>query len=55
VPSTAEISPAVFEDLSVGLSETLSKTIATSDVVGFAEITGDRNPIGARKLRLWLM
>src|SRR3954465_5430294 len=34
-----------FEDLSVGLSETLSKTIASSDVVGFAEITGDRNPI----------
>ena len=34
-----------FEDLEVGLSETLSKTIASSDVVGFAEITGDRNPI----------
>lgn len=34
-----------FEDLSVGLSETLVKTIASSDVVGFAEVTGDRNPI----------
>ncbi len=40
-----ELRVLYFEDLSVGLSETLSKTIATSDVVGFAEITGDRNPI----------
>ncbi|MGH6683586.1 MAG: MaoC family dehydratase [Pseudolabrys sp.] len=34
-----------FEDLSVGMSERLSKTVASSDVVGFAEVTGDRNPI----------
>ena len=34
-----------FEDLSVGLTETLRKTIDSSDVVGFAEVTGDRNPI----------
>jgi acyl dehydratase len=34
-----------FEDLSVGMTETLSKTIAASDVVGFAQLTGDRNPI----------
>jgi 3-hydroxybutyryl-CoA dehydratase len=34
-----------FEDLSVGMSEKLSKTVASSDVVGFAEVTGDRNPI----------
>ena len=34
-----------FEDLSVGMTETLSKTISSSDVVGFAEVTGDRNPI----------
>lgn len=34
-----------FEDLSVGLSETLTKTVDSSDVVGFAEVTGDRNPI----------
>src|SRR3569832_1929019 len=34
-----------FEDLSVGLTETLKKTIDSSDVVGFAEATGDRNPI----------
>src|SRR3979411_1919954 len=34
-----------FEDLSVGMTETLSKTVASSDVVGFAQLTGDRNPI----------
>ena len=34
-----------FEDLSVGMVEAHSKTVKSSDVVGFAEITGDRNPI----------
>ena len=34
-----------FEDLSVGQAESLIKTVDASDVVGFAEVTGDRNPI----------
>ncbi len=34
-----------FEDLSVGMTETLRKSIDSTDVVGFAEVTGDRNPI----------
>jgi 3-hydroxybutyryl-CoA dehydratase len=34
-----------FEDISVGMTETLNKTISSSDVVGFAQLTGDRNPI----------
>jgi len=34
-----------FEDLSLGMTETHAKTVKSSDVVGFAEITGDRNPI----------
>jgi len=34
-----------FEDLRIGMTETYSKTVKSSDVVGFAEITGDRNPI----------
>ena len=34
-----------FEDLTVGMSETFSKTVSSSDVVGFAGVTGDRNPI----------
>lgn len=34
-----------FEDLRVGMTESYSKIVKSSDVVGFAEITGDRNPI----------
>jgi 3-hydroxybutyryl-CoA dehydratase len=34
-----------FEDLSVGMTESLTKVVSSADVVGFAEITGDRNPI----------
>jgi 3-hydroxybutyryl-CoA dehydratase len=40
-----ELRSLYFEDLSVGMVEKLSKTISSSDVVGFAEVTGDRNPI----------
>jgi len=34
-----------FEDLHVGLRETMSKVVSSADVVGFAEVSGDRNPI----------
>jgi 3-hydroxybutyryl-CoA dehydratase len=34
-----------FEDLRLGMTEAYAKTVKSSDVVGFAEITGDRNPI----------
>ena len=34
-----------FEDLSMGMTETSAKEVKSSDVVGFAEITGDRNPV----------
>jgi 3-hydroxybutyryl-CoA dehydratase len=34
-----------FEDLRMGMRESYAKTVKSSDVVGFAEITGDRNPI----------
>jgi 3-hydroxybutyryl-CoA dehydratase len=34
-----------FEDLSLGMAETYVKLVKASDVVGFAELTGDRNPI----------
>jgi 3-hydroxybutyryl-CoA dehydratase len=42
LPSTQTL---YFEDLTLGLRETYSKEVKASDVVGFAEITGDRNPI----------
>ena len=34
-----------YEDLSLGMTETYVKEVKSSDVVGFAEISGDRNPI----------
>jgi 3-hydroxybutyryl-CoA dehydratase len=34
-----------FEDLSLGMSEAYAKEVQSNDVVGFAEISGDRNPI----------
>ena len=42
---TLSLQMLYFEDLSVGMTETLQKTVASDDVVGFAAITGDRNPI----------
>jgi len=34
-----------FEDLAVGMRETITKTVLNEDVVGFAELSGDHNPI----------
>jgi 3-hydroxybutyryl-CoA dehydratase len=34
-----------FEDLSLGMTESYVKEVHSHDVVGFAEISGDRNPI----------
>ena len=34
-----------FEDLSVGMRETLLKTVMNEDVIGFAALSGDHNPI----------
>ena len=44
-PSNPPLRTLFFEDLTIGMTETLTKTIASSDVVGFAQLTGDRNPI----------
>jgi len=34
-----------IEDLSVGMSEAFAKTVTDADIVGFADITGDTNPV----------
>lgn len=34
-----------FEDLSVGMRETHLKTVMADDVIGFATLSGDHNPI----------
>ncbi len=35
----------VFEDISVGMAADLMKTVMSSDVVGFAQLSGDNNPV----------
>ena len=40
-----EIRTLYFEDLKIGMSETFTKSINSSDIVGFAEMSGDRNPL----------
>ena len=34
-----------FEDLSLGMRETITKKVENEDVIGFAELSGDHNPI----------
>jgi 3-hydroxybutyryl-CoA dehydratase len=34
-----------FEDLRIGMRESFSKRVTSQDIVAFAEISGDRNPI----------
>lgn len=40
-----EITSYAYEDLKVGMRETYLKTVMDSDVIGFAQLSGDRNPI----------
>ncbi len=41
----SETQSLYFEDVSIGMRESYAKDVKSSDVVGFAEISGDRNPI----------
>ena len=34
-----------IEDLSVGMEASMSKTVGDADIVAFAELSGDRNPV----------
>ena len=34
-----------FEDLEVGMEASFAKTVTEADVVSFAEVTGDKNPV----------
>jgi 3-hydroxybutyryl-CoA dehydratase len=45
LPVLPESRTVFFEDMSVGMTETYLKEVKSSDVIGFAEISGDRNPI----------
>jgi 3-hydroxybutyryl-CoA dehydratase len=37
--------PYVFEDLTPGLSASFTKTVTEADIVKFAEVSGDTNPV----------
>ncbi len=43
--NVAAIRPLYFEDITVGMRESLMRTVMDEDVVGFAELTGDHNPV----------
>ena len=43
--ASATNKPYFFEDLNVGLSATFTKTVTEADIVKFAEISGDTNPV----------
>jgi 3-hydroxybutyryl-CoA dehydratase len=40
-----QVRTLVFEDLRVGMREVLMKSVMETDVVGFAQLSGDDNPI----------
>lgn len=37
--------PLAYEDLEIGMTEVFTKHVSSQDIVGFAEVSGDRNPI----------
>jgi 3-hydroxybutyryl-CoA dehydratase len=43
--SRAPFQTSYFEDLALGVREAISKTVLNEDVIGFAELSGDHNPI----------
>ncbi len=34
-----------FEDLAIGMEASFAKVVTEADIVGFAEVTGDKNPV----------
>jgi 3-hydroxybutyryl-CoA dehydratase len=34
-----------FEDLKVGMEASFTRTVSEADIIAFAEVTGDKNPI----------
>ena len=41
----ADLTSYVLEDLSVGMAETLERTVTAADIEAFAEVSGDINPL----------
>ena len=45
IPATEDIHGYYFEDLSVGMTASYAKTVTETDIVLFAGISGDVNPV----------
>ncbi len=43
--SKAAPAGSFFEDLSVGMEASFSKSVTEADIIAFADVTGDRNPV----------
>ena len=43
--SSAPFTTHYFEDLTIGMRESIMKTVMANDVVGFATLSGDHNPV----------
>lgn len=43
--TTGAFATCYFEDLQIGMTGSLAKVVTEADVVAFAELTGDRNPV----------
>ena len=43
--SAAPFTSYYFEDLRVGMRESIMKTVMANDVIGFATLSGDHNPV----------
>lgn len=44
-PMLIKREPYYFEDLEVGMEASLAKTVRAADIIAFADVTGDRNPV----------
>lgn len=43
--TTAPGTPYYFEDLKLGMEGSVTRTVTEADILAFAEVTGDRNPV----------
>jgi 3-hydroxybutyryl-CoA dehydratase len=45
LPQSSAHTQAAYEDLALGMTATFSKTVSNEDIVKFAEVSGDTNPV----------
>lgn len=45
LPQSSAHTQTAYEDLALGMTATFSKTVSDADIVKFAEVSGDTNPV----------